>query len=310
MRRIALIVCCLAAVMPVGTARAAATIEVDVRSNFFSPAVARPAAGDTVRWTVRQGNHDVVTYAGTMSFASPLMNSSSPPYSQTYAGGEVLYRCTPHSRVSDDGVCTGMCAVLTDRTAPPVAPVVAQPAAGSTVPDGSVVFGGTAEPWTIVRLIEGSTIGEVLAGGDGSWSLARPLAGGQHTVTVRADAADGTAGGSTTVSFTVGGVADSVPPSVTITSGPFTGGAGSAGIFGEASDNVAVARVRVRARSALGAVLADVVADCSACGSNEVAWSASVDLPPGVATLTVTADDAAGNPSAPAGPVYAVIVPG
>ncbi|HVL90067.1 MAG TPA: hypothetical protein VM841_07525 [Actinomycetota bacterium] len=311
MKPVALVVCLLAALLPGSWARASATIDIDVRSNFFAPDVARPVQGDTVRWTVRTGAHDVVTYAGAMSFASDMMSPSSPPYSRAYTGGEVLYRCTPHSTVSSSGICTGMCGVLTDRTAPPAAPVVAEPAPGATVPAGSVTFSGTAEPWVIVRLTGGgATLGEVLAAQNGAWSIVRSMAGGTHTVTALALGADGSQGGSVTRTFTVGGAPDGTPPEVTIHSGLVSGGAGRVFLFGDASDDVAVARIRIRSSDAIGRLLSEVVADCPECAAASVWWRVSVSLPPGVATVHAVADDLAGNASAPAGPVYAVVFPG
>lgn len=310
MRRIAVMLSLVAVLAPAGVARAA-TLDIDVRSNFFAPDVARPAAGDTVRWTVRNGFHNVVAYAGEMSFASELMNSSDPPYTQTYTGGEVLYLCSPHSSINEAGICSGMCAVLSDRTVAPGPPSVSNPPAGSTVPSEAVTFAGTAEPWTVVRIFEGNALlTEALAGQNGAWSTERFMPAGAHSVTVRADGADGTQGGQTSLAFTVAGDEDTTPPEIEITSGKLSGGAGRAGIFGYATDAGGVAEIRVRARDLHGAVVVETTADCLTCGEPFAEWWAEVALPVGVWTLEAVAKDVSGNVSAPAGPVYAVIGPG
>jgi len=306
-RRAILIACALAAAtLPAAPARAA-TVDIDVQSNFFSPSPAHPVAGDTIRWTVQSGGHDVVAYAGTMSFASPFMTSGDPAFTQTYAGGEVLYRCSPHSFIGSNGVCSGMCGVLSDRTAAPAAPTIATPAAGSTVPVGNVTFSGTSEPWTIVRLREaGTPLADVLADGDGGWSIVRSMGGDTHTIEARADAADGTIGGSATVTFTVSGARDTIRPTVAITSGALTAGVGTVGVIGEAMDNVAVARVWVRAYDVFGDLIGEAPADCPSCGSPRVAWTATIQLPRGVATIRAMAEDTAGNDSTQSNWVRAV----
>lgn len=309
MKRLVAALGLLAAILPPSAAHAA-TLDIDVRSNFFSPAIAGPQAGDTVRWTVRSGAHDVVAYAGSMMFASDLMSPSSPPYTQTYSGGDIWYRCTPHSNVTANGVCTGMCATLSDRAAPPAVPLISHPTDGTTVPAGTVVFSGSSEPWTLVRLTEGSmTLGETMTASDGAWTIARPMAGGPHTVSARAFAADASSSADTTITFTVGGPPDTLAPAVTIQSGPVAGGAGGVVLFGEATDDIAVVRVRIRATDVSGALVREMLAECPECSAQQVTWSAFVPLPAGIAFLSVTAADAAGNVSDAAGPVYAVVVP-
>lgn len=310
MKRILIVLGLLAAVLPPSAARAA-TLDIDVRSNFFAPAIASPAAGDTVRWTVRNGAHDVVTYAGSMDFASNLMNSSSPPYTQTYTGGDVWYRCTPHSNVNANGVCTGMCASLSDRTAPPVAPTITEPANGSSIPTNNVTFAGSAEPWTVVRLTEEfTTLAEVMANASGAWSTTVSMSGGEHTVAARSVAADGSVSPPSSTNFGIGAPPDTEHPSLTVQSGPIHVGAGGIFVFGEATDNVAVSAVEVSAEQrVIGDDPPSVVAECAMCPAPHVFWSAWLPLPPGAYFVTVTATDTSGNRYAQ-GRLYAVVVPG
>jgi len=73
---------------------AAATHDVTVRNNFFSPNNITIEVGDTVRWTNNAGFHDVT--ADDNSFASPTSNGWV--YSRTFMSvGEILYHCSVHS---------------------------------------------------------------------------------------------------------------------------------------------------------------------------------------------------------------------
>lgn len=72
----------------------AATHDVTVRSNFFSPNNITIEVGDTVRWTNNAGFHNVT--ADDDSFASPTSNSFV--FSQTFTSVEqVRYYCSVHS---------------------------------------------------------------------------------------------------------------------------------------------------------------------------------------------------------------------
>jgi plastocyanin len=72
----------------------AATHEVLVRNNFFSPNNLTIEVGDTVHWSSNGGFHDVT--ADDNSFASPT--SSSINFSRTFNSvAEILYYCSVHS---------------------------------------------------------------------------------------------------------------------------------------------------------------------------------------------------------------------
>jgi len=72
----------------------AATHDVTVRNNFYSPNNLTIEVGDTVRWTNNSGFHDVT--ADDNSFASPTSNSFV--FSRTFNSvAEVLYYCSVHS---------------------------------------------------------------------------------------------------------------------------------------------------------------------------------------------------------------------
>jgi len=72
----------------------AATHDVAVRSNFFSPNNITIEVGDTVRWTNNGGLHDVT--ADDNSFSSPTSNSFV--FTHTFTSvGEIRYYCSVHS---------------------------------------------------------------------------------------------------------------------------------------------------------------------------------------------------------------------
>lgn len=75
-------------------AASAATHDVTVGNNFFSPNDLTIEVGDTVRWTNNSGFHDVTADDGTWASET----SSSFTYSRTFSSmGEVLYYCSVHS---------------------------------------------------------------------------------------------------------------------------------------------------------------------------------------------------------------------
>jgi len=75
---------------------AAATHDVTVGDNFFSPANVTIQVGDTVRWNNAAGGNSHNVTANNGSFASPT--SSSFTFSHTFnSAGSVDYRCTIHA---------------------------------------------------------------------------------------------------------------------------------------------------------------------------------------------------------------------
>ncbi|MCK8497269.1 adventurous gliding motility protein AgmC [Myxococcus fulvus] len=71
---------------------------------------------------------------------------------------------------------------------------VTTPAEGAVLTTGTVTYSGTAEPGaTVTVVVDGSTVGTVTAGPDGSWSIPgnSSLNDGSHTVTATAEDAQG-----------------------------------------------------------------------------------------------------------------------
>lgn len=294
------------------SAHAGAVHEVEARNNVFVPDVVHAANGDILRWRVTQGSHNVETYAGDATFASPMMTQASTPYEQPYAGGVILYRCRPHSTVTSGGTCVGMCGAVTDTSAPPVTPAISQPAPGSSS-GATVTFAGTGQRWSTVRLTEqGGKVADALVNGAGSWQVSVQSSQGPHTVTARAYNVDGVASpGSSSVSFTVGTASsDTTRPTVQIITDGVTAEFGAARIEGIASDNVAVAQVSLHAVDLAGRPSGQVLASCPDCPAGTTSWTAVLPLSPGVYRLYAVARDTAtpANASNPSSSVYTLVL--
>ncbi len=178
----------------------------------------------------------------------------------------------------------------------------ATPAAPTVTNGGTATptLSGTTEAGATIHVFDGGTqIATATADGGGHWSVVLPtLSAGGHSLTVKAsDAAGNTSGASPAVVVTVAGAVDTTPPATpaapTVTNGgtarPTLSGTTEAGATIHVLDG--------------GSQIATVTAD----GSGH--WSVVLPtLSPGSHSLTVTANDAAGNTSA-ASPAVVVTVP-
>jgi len=135
----------------------AATVDVTVTGNSFSPREVRIQAGDTVRWSNRTGvAHDVVADDG--SFNSGI--SSNFTFQRTFnSAGEFGYYCSLHG--SSGGVGMAGRVIVQGGTPAPTAPPIAPYVAGSwfnpatsgqgllvEATTGSSVFGMAWFTWT------------------------------------------------------------------------------------------------------------------------------------------------------------------
>jgi plastocyanin len=103
-----------------GTAPAStsATTTVQVRNNFFEPAVVTITVGDTVKWVRVEGLHNVK--ADDRSFTSGPPNSTWISYSHTFTrAGSFGYYCEVHGGPGGIGMA-GM--VVVEGTAVPLEP--------------------------------------------------------------------------------------------------------------------------------------------------------------------------------------------
>ncbi|GAB3918130.1 hypothetical protein GCM10027613_19710 [Microlunatus endophyticus] len=95
---------------------------------------------------------------------------------------------------------------FTIDTTAPAAPVITQPADGSTTTDNTPAITGTGEPGATVTVsVDGDQIGTATVNGDGSWTLNTPdpLADGDHTVSATQTDPAGNTSDADSVDFTV-----------------------------------------------------------------------------------------------------------
>jgi hypothetical protein len=191
-----------------------------------------------------------------------------------------------------------------DDTAPS-APVIASPASGTTTPDSSPTFTGTAEPGSAVTVSSSlnGTLGVVTADAAGDWSLVGAvLSTGTHAITAAAtDDSGKTGAASAPVSITIGSPADTTPPGAPVIVSPPGGSTVTPTpiLTGTAEPGSAVT-VTSSVDGAIG------VAGADAAG----VWSlaAGISLTTGAHSLTATARDVAGNTSAASAPVAVTVV--
>ncbi|MFY0523998.1 Ig-like domain-containing protein [Archangium gephyra] len=109
--------------------------------------------------------------------------------------------------------------VTIESLAPPLTPVVLEPASGAYTNDTTPLFRGTAEPGAKVFVaISGVDVGSADVDGSGNWSLSlsSALAEGVYSASVRAQSSSGEVSGLVTVGFTV----DITPPNASFSSSP------------------------------------------------------------------------------------------
>lgn len=177
------------------------TVTLDAATWRLTPKVLRATPGQTVRWvrTPQARDWRPAGYGGDQIFDPPpaplmprggsgMVEPSVPPkfYGATFTGGIALYHIW--ASVTPSGVCSGACGAVTDRPeVPPSAPTISAPSPGASVMGPSVTFSGTSEPWTVVSIMEGTTVrGSALANGSGQWSITTSLSRGWHQVTSKA----------------------------------------------------------------------------------------------------------------------------
>ncbi|WP_194293017.1 Ig-like domain-containing protein [Streptomyces smaragdinus] len=176
------------------------------------------------------------------------------------------------------------------------APVITSPADGSTVTDATPTITGTGVPGDTVEVsVDGTVIGTVTVGLDGSWSIDVPtaLADGAHTVSATQTDAAGNVSPAASNDFTVNTTVTVEPPVITSPSSGDVIGDSTPTITGTGTPGDTVT----------------VIVDGTPAGTTTVqpdgtwTFTPSTPLGEGDHTITATQTDAAGNTSDPSAPV-------
>ncbi|HEX8697798.1 MAG TPA: Ig-like domain-containing protein, partial [Myxococcaceae bacterium] len=177
---------------------------------------------------------------------------------------------------------------FTVDTTPPAAPVVVTPANGSTTPDTTPTYSGTAEPGsTVAIIVDGTQVTTVTADANGDWTYTPtvPLPSGPHTVSATAtDAAGNTSPSSAPNTFTVTPVTPA-PPVVTGPADNTVTDDTTPSFTGTAPPNSTV--TILLNGTPVGTTTADANGNWS--------FTPSTPLEPGDYVLTVTVSDGQGN---------------
>jgi plastocyanin len=191
----------------------AATFNVDIRDNLFSPSQLTIDVGDTVIWTQRGFNHNTESYDPPGVWASDILFRNET-FSFTFdTAGVYRYLCSPHSAT--------MRATITVRAAVNTPPTVSlsQPANGAvfTVPASVTIEAAASDSNGSVARVEffdgGTSLGVDTVS---PFSITATLAAGSHVLTAKATDNAGASTTSSAVNITVN--APNSPPSVSITS--------------------------------------------------------------------------------------------
>ncbi|KFE63709.1 Large repetitive protein [Hyalangium minutum] len=179
---------------------------------------------------------------------------------------------------------------FTVDTAAPAAPMVTAPANGSTTSDNTPTYAGTAEPnSTVTVIVDGTSVGTVVADGAGAWSFTQPtpLTDASHTVKATArDAAGNTSAESAANTFTV----DTTAPAVPVVSTPANGST--------LSDNTPTYTGTAEPNSTVTVIVDGTpVGTIPADGSGAWSFTPTAGLTNGPHTVKARATDAVGNVS-------------
>ncbi|HEX9775352.1 MAG TPA: hypothetical protein VGB83_07210 [Actinomycetota bacterium] len=270
----------------------------------WEPAKQMASAGDTLVWHFGENapspsgvqlNLEVYATDGEyFAYEAPTGDITRP-----FPGGTVWFRSRAGSGLTPGGVCSGACGSYTSLTIAPGAPVITSPAMGAQVGGRSLTVSGTGQPFTIVRLMEGTRVlGERMIMGDGTWSIEGvQVARATHTFTARlTDAVDRVS----PVASTTFDLIDDGGPIITVdeTRTIYLPG-DSQVVSGSATDPSAVASVDVRVFNTFGTLEETTPATCAGgCEGSVVDWE--FDLSgrlPGIWELHVLARDVWGNES-------------
>ncbi|MFA5891289.1 MAG: Ig-like domain-containing protein [Actinomycetota bacterium] len=168
-------------------------------------------------------------------------------------------------------------------TATPLAPVITQPSAGSSVPYSSVTIEGTSEPRARIQVsIDPSAVVETTALANGTWSVTRSLADANYSARARAtDAAGNQSSASGAVAFAV----DTTPPTAPTVSTPAQG----------SSTGTTTVEVTGRAEPGSAVTIYEANALQTVTAGEGGTWNVTLNFAEGMHRIFARARDAAGN---------------
>jgi MYXO-CTERM domain-containing protein len=223
--------------------------------------------------------------AGNWTF-TPTAPLADGPHTVSATAEDALGNTSPNSNTN----------TFTVDTTAPAAPEVRTPANGSSTPDNTPTYSGTAEPGSTVEVfVDGASVGTTTADTNGNWNLTPVggLAAGQHTVKATAtDAAGNTSPDSNTNTFTVASIAPQAP----VITGPENNTV--------TDDNTPAFTGTAPPGNTVTIILNGTpVGTTTADANGNWSFTPTTPLEDGPYELTVTATDPAGNVSAPSSPV-------
>lgn len=266
----------------VSTQLKAATVTIQVFSNFFSPASPTINVGDTVTWVFRASGHDTASKTGLWSSGIRTINST---FSFTFtSAGSFPYVCTPHENI-------GMVGTINVQGAANTPPTVAltSPGDGATFSTtDTITFSADASDSDgSVSKVEFFSGGTTRIGEDTTapYSITASLPAGTHSITARAT--DNLGSPATTVARTITvNAPQNQPPTVLITlpaNGETFSTTDTITINANASDDGGISNV-------------EFFANGNSIGSdNTFGYSITTTLPAGTYALTAQATDNTGQ---------------
>ncbi|MDF7652135.1 Ig-like domain-containing protein, partial [Erwiniaceae bacterium L1_54_3] len=203
--------------------------------------------------------------------------------------------------------------IIIDTAAPPAADglQLSNDQSGTPVPvaeggatnDKTPVLSGTAEPGSVVTILDGTTVlGTATVGSDGTWSFTTPaLTDGAHSLTTTVtDAAGNTSGSSNPFNFTVDTQAPAAASDIQLNN---NSGSVLSPITGETNDNTPVLSGTAEPGSTVTISDGTSVLGTVIVGSNGSWTFTTPTLGEGAHSLTTTVTDPAGNSSAASAPI-------
>ncbi len=259
----------------------AATVLVEMRNNFFSPAEVTINVGDTVTWVQRGSNHDTVSYDGIWESELLRLNQT---FSFTFTTpGDFRYYCTPHEQI---GMIGTIHVQGGGQNTPPTVALTAPANNATFLTTDTITFSASASDDGTIAKVE-FFAGANLIGTDTSapYSVTGSLAAGTHSITAKATDDAGASTTSSAVNITIEGPGNQAP-TVTLTSS-------AAGVLGAPASLV----LSATAADADGSVAqveflnGDTLLGADTSAPYELPLS---DLAPGVYSIRAAATDNAG----------------